>query len=272
MKYNFVLCLVLCSLIIVSCSKEDLDVQTEQKEQISGSSISFLKKMMVGYELLGGEINTVVGIESSKIGADGVSSYNQHIHALKEDAGRTDFLLNDVDVAFDKNTTENTIVNGDFFGKTISFEKKSNSASERNRAEVTRELYCPMEIDLIRPTGADARISTGESSLRRSQRIEWNADLRNTNGVVIRVSYDAGSVMNRRLNSRPSSSHEYAVLTEDDGSKMINIPAEIPTGAHVFVTIVRGNAEILNERLADSNVNKYGTYCYTQACNWYYLR
>lgn len=151
--------------------------------------------------------------------------------------------------------TQQTVVNLsnkllNLYGKEIAIKSVKETA-----LMISERLYVPPYLVL-----QDIYSESKQEKLSTATSFVWNADNRNTNGVVVRVTAEDPS--NRKI-------IENIGFTEDDGNYTLDAALldAIPAEANVLVEVIRGNLKITN----DANGNSYKMYAYS-SCSHNFIK
>lgn len=151
-----------------------------------------------------------------------------------------------------------------FYGKTNIF-----SLGLPNGATITDSLYAPKSINVVMgtaiPNNLDIKmVGTGEN-------IQWNADNKNTKGVIIIVSYEPSVFGNESFkNAGYTKPIANVVSIDDKGSynmeaKLFN---KIPSGCTVKILVGRTNFKFMT----DSNNQNYTIHAYSTLVEFFKVR
>ena len=141
-----------------------------------------------------------------------------------------------------KGETKNSIENFDsdqIFGKTLRFEVLGDKKSKEDT------LYIPKKLNISKPELQDKRMDA-ILAYANDFSLEWNADPKNTEGLMIAVFYNGENAVSK--NSENVLVRNIDHIEKDNGKYVLNEAMfdEIPNLAFVDIVLLRGNVQIEN--------------------------
>lgn len=188
---------------------------------------------------------------------DDVNSMPDGTNEMQRVSGTADFstlLVNGMELAeLSRSVSSNRMKVGTaenkLYGSIVDFTLKrrvTNTINDVKRvisSDTTVTMYVPNLIEITSP-----KIETSQELFPycyyKNLEIRWNADLQNKNGVAVLVEWVGSSFVDTKKNVYIRN---IDILTEDNGAAVLNdkLFDNIPENAIAYITLLRGNIEVL---------------------------
>jgi len=250
--FNFPLLSFAILLIITSCSEEIIETDIEN---VDDSQVSLEASYESSYSLLDYTPNNYYNFFETTDNTIGFSSLNPgalqeksiyKTNALTAKGLSMGYSINDTNFSSKSGSEKLEKSDSDnIFGKTvkISFQSKSGSTFKDGTTKKEVEMYVPNQLELFNP------LIENENDLvpycfYKDFVLEWNADPKNLDGLVVTVEYHGSSAVPDK--ARKINILNTDVIKVDNGKAVLDndIWDGIPDTGIVTLTLLRGNVKI----------------------------
>lgn len=226
MKQNSILFLIAVVCLSISCEEvPGGDENTPNCEYDNQENISFINFGLKVPEYTGTFFDNVFGIN--------YASSDRTIYFLTQvlETGKFDTTSNS---KMPENTPE------DIYGETIQYGFNNSKGSMNKNSG--KELYIPKKLNISKPLPFEDDIFI--YAFYKDFKLEWNADPKNKEGLMVAVMYDGSNVIPENDENVIIKNIDH--IEEDNGKIILNnsIFDDIPNHALVDIMLLRGNVEI----------------------------
>jgi hypothetical protein len=227
-------------LLMYSCDKDGQNIPQEAESKLEESfdisnEYRLLDYSVNKYHSYFESTDNTIGFNNLKSDFD--SEYSLAHTIDLENSGLKSISVNNQKLNIGKNSKSQQISDLDIYGKNLSIDFTSNKSTEDIKSV---NLYIPKKLNVSKPVSEDGK---SVYAFYKNLSLEWNADPKNENGLMIAVEY-FGETVGRTNTGKHLQIIDYIEVDNGKFTLKDKMFEDIPDLSFVDIVLLRGNIDI----------------------------